>query len=278
MAIGQKTENTLLILDKNTSNIIIQTHNLSIGYQTKKNTTCVAENINLSLPKGSLVCILGKNGIGKSTLLRTLTKVQPKLSGKIILDGKKLENIPNAELAKKMSLVLTERIPESNLTVYELIALGRQPYTNWIGNLTDEDNKHIEVAIQQTNIQDSIHKKHYELSDGQLQKVMITRALAQNTEIITLDEPTAHLDIHNKIEIFNLLKKLAQKLGKTILISTHEIHLALQLADDLWLMNETGIISGKTEELITSGDVGKLFSSNLVTFDLKSKQFIINKH
>jgi len=262
-------------LDKNTSNIIIQTHNLSIGYQSKKNITCVAENINLSLPKGKLVCVLGKNGIGKSTLLRTLTKVQPKLSGDIILNRRKLETITNTELSKVMSLVLTERIPESNLTVYELITLGRQPYTNWIGNLTNEDNKYIELAIEQTKIKDIIHKKHYELSDGQLQKVMIARALAQNTEIITLDEPTAHLDIHNKIEIFNLLKTLTQKLHKTILISTHEIHLALQLAGELWLMNETEIISGKTEDLIANKSVAKLFSSDLVTFNLKLKQFII---
>jgi len=134
------------------------------------------------------------------------------------------------------------------------------------------------LAIEQTKIKDIIHKKHYELSDGQLQKVMIARSLAQNTEIITLDEPTAHLDIHNKIEIFNLLKKLTQKLHKTILISTHEIHLALQLADELWLMNETEIISGKTEDLIANESVAKLFSSDLVTFDLKLKQFIINNH
>ncbi len=265
-------------LDKNLSNIVIQTHNLNIGYQTKKNTTCVAKDVNLSLTKGNLVCVLGKNGIGKSTLLRTLTKVQPKLSGEITLGGKKLETIPNIELAKKMSLVLTERIPESNLTVYELIALGRQPYTNWVGTLTDDDKKHIEIAIQQTNSKGFINKKHYELSDGQLQKVMIARALAQNTEIITLDEPTAHLDIHNKIEIFQLLKKMTQKLGKTILISTHEIHIALQLADQLWLMNEKEIISGKTEDLITDKSVSKLFTSDLVRFDLKSKQFIINHH
>ncbi len=263
-------------MDKNSSNSVLQTHNLSIGYQTKKKTTCVAKDINLSILKGNLACILGKNGVGKSTLLRTLTKVQPKLSGTIILNGRELETISNIDLAKQMSLVLTERIPESNLTVYELIALGRQPYTNWIGNLTDEDKKHIELAIQQTNIENTIHKKHYELSDGQLQKVMIARALAQNTDIITLDEPTAHLDIHNKIEIFQLLKKLAQELHKTILISTHEIHLALQLADELLLMSETDIISGKTNDLIANESVAKLFSSDLVRFDLKSKQFIIN--
>ena len=265
-------------MTKHNLNSSIQTINLSIGYQNKKNTYCIAKDINLSLFKGNLVCLLGENGIGKSTLLRTLTKVQPKLSGEILFERRQLETISNIQLAKKMSLVLTEKIPESNLTVYELIALGRQPYTNWLGNLTTDDKNHIQLAIKQTNILDIIDKKHYELSDGQLQKVMIARALAQNTEIITLDEPTAHLDIHNKIEIFNLLKKLSQELNKTILISTHEIHLALQLANYLWLMNKDSIVSGKTDELIANGSVANLFSSDLVTFDLKSKQFIINHH
>jgi len=265
-------------LSENLSNTIIQASDLSIGYKTGKKAIHVAENIDLSLYKGNLVCILGKNGIGKSTLLRTLTKVQPKLSGKIVLGGQNLETITNTELAKKMSLVLTERIPENNLSVYELIALGRQPYTNWVGSLTDDDYGHIDSAIAQTNIKGIIHKKYHELSDGQLQKVMIARALAQNTEIITLDEPTAHLDIHNKIEIFNLLKELTQELHKTILISTHEIHIALQIADELWLMNENGILSGKTQTLIENRSVAKLFSSDLVTFDLKSKQFIINNY
>jgi len=258
--------------------IMLQAKDLSIGYRNKKNITCISENINLSLHKGNLVCLLGKNGIGKSTLLRTLTRVQPQLSGDILIGEQQLEAIPSADLAKKMSLVLTERIPENNLTVYELIALGRQPYTNWVGTLTEEDHRYIDLAIQQTNIKDIIYKKHFELSDGQLQKVMIARALSQNTEIIILDEPTAHLDVHNKIEIFTLLKTLSKELNKTILISTHEIHLALQLADALWLMNEKGIISGDTENLIANESVSKLFTSDLVKFDLKSRQFIIHSY
>jgi len=265
-------------MEQKASNIILQVNDLSIGYRNKKNITCVSDKINLSLPKGSMVCILGKNGIGKSTLLRTLSKVQPKLSGEIIIGKQKIEAISNAELAKKMSLVLTERIPENNLTVFELIALGRQPYTNWVGSLTDDDHIHIQQAIQKTNIEEIIHKKHFELSDGQLQKVMIARALSQNTEIIALDEPTAHLDIHNKIEILTLLKKLSNELHKTVLISTHEIHLALQLADELWLMKENGITAGKTEDLIADESVAQLFTSDLVKFDLKSKQFIIHSH
>ncbi len=263
---------------KNQDSHIVKTTNLAIGYFNRKENTCIVDNINLSLNKGNFVCILGKNGIGKSTLLRTLTKVQPKLSGEIILNGEPLETISNPKLAKKMSLVLTERIPESNLTVYELIALGRQPYTNWIGKLNDKDHQQINLAIKQVHIEDLLDKRHDELSDGQLQKVMIARALAQDTELIILDEPTAHLDIHNKIEIFTLLKKLCRELQKTILISTHEIHLALQLADELWLMNDVGIISGVTENLIADGSISKLFSSDLIKFDIKSKQFIINNH
>ena len=255
---------------------IIKTNNLAIGYFNRKETTCIVDDINLSLTKGNFVCVLGKNGIGKSTLLRTLTKVQPKLSGEIILDGKNLESISNPELAKKLSLVLTERIPESNLTVYELIALGRQPYTNWIGKLNEDDLQQIDWAIEQLNIKELIAKKHDELSDGQLQKVMIARALVQDTEIIILEEPTVHLDLHNTIEIFSILKKLSKDYNKTILISTHEIHLALQLADQLWLLKDDGITSGQTESLITDGSVSKLFSTDLITFDIKSKQFIIN--
>ena len=256
------------------SSHIIKTSNLTIGYHHKKENICVVDNINIQISKGSFVCILGKNGIGKSTLLRTLSKVQEKLSGEIILDGEPLESISTATLAKKMSLVLTENIPESNLTVYELIALGRQPYTNWIGKLGPKDYKQIDLAIQQTHIEDLIDKKHDELSDGQLQKVMIARALSQDTEIITLDEPTVHLDLHNTIETFTLLKKLSRDFNKTILISTHEIHLALQLADELWLLNEDGIITGKTEELLKNGSVAKLFDSDLMRFDAKLRQFV----
>lgn len=265
-------------MDKSLTDNIVQTSNLSIGYRTKRNTLCIAEEINLSLIKSKMTCVLGKNGIGKSTLLRTLNKIQPKLSGEIRLYGQILDTISNEELSKKVSLVLTENIPESNLTVYELVSLGRQPYTNWLGHLTDDDHSHIELAITQTNCKNIIYKKHYELSDGQLQKVMIARALAQNTDIIVLDEPSVHLDLHNKIEIFNLLKKLTQELKKTILISTHEIHLALQLADSLWLMNENGIISGDTKTLIENESVSKLFSSDLITFDINSRQFIINNY
>jgi len=259
----------------NSKHIILKSTDLSIGYTTKKQQTLIANNINIELKKGKLVCLLGKNGIGKSTLLRTISKVQPKLAGELFIHNETIEQLSAQALSKKMSLVLTERIPESNLTVYELIALGRQPYTNWIGTITNEDKEHIKKAIAQIHIEELVHKKCDELSDGQLQKVMIARALAQNTELIILDEPTAHLDIHHKMEVFNELQTLVNELNKTVIISTHEVQLALQLANELWLMNEKGFTSGSTDELINNGSLEELFSTKFVQFDSKTKQFII---
>ncbi|NLP56980.1 ABC transporter ATP-binding protein [Lutibacter sp. B1] len=256
---------------------IIKTSNLSIGYASKKKKNTIASNLNIELTKGKLVCLLGKNGIGKSTLLRTLTKVQPALSGEIFINDCNLKDLNNLELSKSLSLVLTERLPENNLSVYELVALGRQPYTNWVGTLTEKDLHFIKTAFEQTNTTHLIKTKYYELSDGQLQKILIARALAQNTDIIVLDEPTAHLDLHHTIETFALLKKLASEFNKTIIVSTHEVNLALQLADELWLMTPSNFISGETEKLIVNNDLDTLFDSNLISFNKTLKQFTILK-
>ena len=255
---------------------ILETEDLCIGYFSKKQNIRIANDLNITLQQGELVCILGKNGIGKSTLLRTLTKVQPKISGNIILKNKSLEKYSALDLSKSISLVLTEKIPPSNLTVYELIALGRQPYTNWLGNLTQEDKNQVNFAIEQTNLQDLVNNRCDELSDGQLQRVMICRALAQNTEIIILDEPTAHLDIQHKIETFKLLQYLAHQLNKTVLISTHEIQLALQMGDHLWLMTDQGLIAGKPKSLIEKDQINQLFDAHIIRFDKRTYQFLIN--
>jgi len=255
---------------------IIRTTNLSIGYADKKKVNTIASNLNIELGKGSLVCLLGKNGIGKSTLLRTLTKVQPALNGEVYINNQNLDTLNNLELSKSLSLVLTERLPESNLSVFEIVALGRQPYTNWVGSLTDKDLNFINEALEQTNIKHLSNSKYYELSDGQLQKVLIARTLAQNTDIIILDEPTAHLDIHHTIETFTLLKKLAENFNKTIIVSTHEINLALQLANELWLMTPSNFVAGKTDELIKKDQLNKLFDSDLIQFNKTLKQFTIN--
>lgn len=257
--------------------IVLKTTDLKIGYTSKKSAKTIAQNINIDTYKGEFICLLGQNGIGKSTLLRTLSKVQPKLNGSILMNNQNLEDYSNLELSKNISLVLTEKLPESNLSVLELIALGRQPYTNWIGKLQKKDIEKIEQAIQLTNIEHLKSMKHHQLSDGQLQKVLITRALAQDTSIIILDEPTAHLDVQHTMETFELLKNLAKELNKTIIVSTHQIHLALQTATKLWLMTPQQLKSGTPESLIISGEIQSLFNSDVVQFDAIKRQFSLKK-
>lgn len=258
---------------KDLDKYIIKIQNLEIGYKTKNNLVSIANSINLTIEKGKFVCLIGRNGIGKSTLLRTLTKVQPIINGEIFIEGKSIVSINSLDFSKKMSVVLTEKLPESNLTVYELISLGRQPYTNWIGKLNETDIQQIKTTINLLNINDLVNFKYYELSDGQLQKVLIARALVQDTPIIILDEPTAHLDIQHTMEIFQLLKNLSIKLNKTIIISTHQINLALQTSDEIWLMNEKELISGTSNELIENSAINTLFNTDNIEFDKETHQF-----
>jgi len=264
-------------LSKPDPHIILKTENLTIGYATKKAKTVVASHINIALKKGELVGLIGANGIGKSTLLRTLTHVQNPLEGTIFINAKAISDYASLDLAKVMSLVLTEKISANNVSVYELIALGRQPYTNWIGNLSDHDKTVINKAIAQTDIEDLKHKKCFELSDGQLQKVMIARALAQDTDLIILDEPTSHLDMYHKAYILKLLQKLAKETGKTILFSSHEIDLAIQLCDTLIVMNNDKVISDQPCKLIQNGVFETLFPKDLIVFDKETGSFRVKK-
>ncbi len=256
--------------------IILKIENLTIGYASKKETVEIAKNINFSIYKGELIGIVGANGVGKSTLLRTLSKIQSQLSGNIYLNNKNLSEYKSLELASELSLVLTEQIPSKNLTVREIIALGRQPYTNWIGFLTEVDHKKINDAIELINIVNLKNKKCFELSDGQLQKVMIARALAQDTSLIILDEPTTHLDIYHKAYILKLLKKIAHKTNKTIIYSTHEIDLAIQLCDKMLVMNNNEVEFGNPCELIEKKVFNNLFPKDLVNFNPESGTFKIN--
>jgi iron complex transport system ATP-binding protein len=265
------------IIKKIKQNIILRTENLSIGYQKKKNDKIIASDINLEIEKGKLVTILGKNGIGKSTLLRTIAKVQNPISGDIFIATKKLKELSEKELSTQLSLVLTERLPESQMTVYELIALGRQPYTNWIDKLSEKDIEKIEIAIQQTEITHLKKNRFYELSDGQLQRVLIARALAQDTEIIILDEPTAHLDLHHTIKIFSLLKKLVTETQKTVIISSHEVNMCIQLADEIILLTENKFYSGTPEKLIKENAFDTLFPQELIHFNKDLQQFVVRK-
>lgn len=260
-----------------TKDIILQTSNLSIGYTSKKAQTVIASAINLELSSGELVGLIGANGIGKSTFLRTITNVQPKLDGQININHKALENYSNLELAKELSLVLTESVASKNLSVFELVALGRQPYTNWVGNLSPRDIDMVTKALEQTNIGNLKAKKCFELSDGQLQKVMIARALAQDTALIVLDEPTTHLDMYHKAYILKLLQTLAKTTQKTVLFSSHEIDLAIQLCDRLIVMTPNEVITDTPCNLIEKGVFETLFPKDLIQFDTSSGSFKVKK-
>ena len=254
---------------------ILNISNLSIGFVHKKQKDIVASNIYVAIDEPKFIALIGENGIGKSTLLRTISKVQPCLSGKIHLFDKDLKKLSNLEVSKKISLVLTERIPPSNLTVFELIALGRQVYTNWIGTLQEDDFIKINEAITFVKIEALKEKKMDELSDGQYQKVMIARAIAQDTPIIILDEPTAHLDLTNKAFIFKLLKNLVMKFKKTVIISSHELQLALQVVDDFWLLTNSNFTSMNKQDLIESNLFKKVFNSDIVQFNKEHHTFKI---
>jgi iron complex transport system ATP-binding protein len=255
--------------------IILQATNISIGYSNKKETTVVASEVNLSLEKGKLTALIGANGIGKSTLLRTIIGIQSPLSGKVFLEEKDIHSLDNLTLAQHLSVVLTDKLPPSNLTVFELIALGRQPYTNWIGKLTEEDIAKVNEALELTQISHLAHKRHHEISDGQLQITLIARALAQDTPLIILDEPTTHLDLLHKVTLLKLLKKLTLETGKCILFSTHDIDMAIQLSDEMIIMTPESVVQDQPCNLIMKGSFNTLFQDEHILFDAEKGKFVI---
>lgn len=255
--------------------IILQAKDISIGYSNKKETTVVASQVNLALEKGKLTALIGANGIGKSTLLRTIIGIQAPLSGQVFLENKDIHSVDNLTLAQHLSVVLTDKLPPSNLTVFELIALGRQPYTNWIGKLTATDIAKVNEALELTQISHLANEKHDEISDGQLQIVFIARALAQNTPLIILDEPTTHLDLLHKVTLLKLLKKLTQETGKSILFSTHDIDMAIQLSDEMIIMTPESVVQDQPCNLIMKGNFNTLFQDEHILFDAEKGKFVI---
>ena len=255
--------------------IILQASHISIGYSHKKEEIVVASDISISLKKGKLIALIGANGIGKSTLLKTITGIQKPLLGAVFLNEKKITDYEPMNLAQNLSIVLTEKLPPSNLTVFELIALGRQPYTNWMGTLSDIDIVKVNEAMVLTQISNLATKKHYEISDGQLQKVLIARALAQDTPLIILDEPTTHLDLLHKVALFKLLKKLTHETGKCILFSTHDIDMAIQLSDEMIIMTPETVLQDEPCNFISKGSFNTLFKDEHIVFDADKGKFMI---
>ena len=220
------------------SNVSISTNSLTIGYRIASGTEYpVQTDLNFSLHTGEMVCMLGPNGCGKSTLLRTLAGLQPALSGEY-----KIQNSDRQE--KSVALVLTERLSMDNTTVHDVVAMGRYPYTSFLGGLSEQDEEIIAASLQAVGFDlvalNSSHSPFNAHSDGEKQRILIAKALAQQTPIILLDEPTAHLDLPHRILILRLLRQLAHEQGKTVLISTHELDLALALSDRILLMSPAG--------------------------------------
>lgn len=257
------------------SRTVLSAKNLSIGYHSKRNNNTIAENINLNLKQGRLIALIGANGIGKSTLLRTITGIQKPLTGEILLNNKVIADYSPSALAQNLSIVLTESLPPSSLTVFELVALGRQPYTNWLGTLSAEDIEQVNNSLELTQITNLSNRKHYEISDGQLQKVLIARALAQDTPLIVLDEPTTHLDLLHKAGLLRLLKKLSEDTNKSILYSTHDLDLALQLSDEIIIMTENKLLQDTPLNLIKNNELDKLFNDESIRFDAEKGRFIV---
>lgn len=245
----------------------IKLSRLSTGYSGKHGVIRVAADIDASVYGGELTCLLGANGAGKSTLLRTLSASQPPLSGEVWIGEKRLAEYSDKELAKVVGIVLTERCEVENLTVEELVGMGRTPYTGFWGTLRKEDKQIVSEAMRQVGITKLSGRMVQTLSDGERQKVMIAKALAQQTPIILLDEPTAFLDFSSKVEVMRLLRSLAHDLGKTVFLSTHDLELALQIADKLWLMNAQGIVTGTPEDLSLSGTLERFFCHEGIAFD-----------
>ena len=250
---------------------VFKVEDLSIGYKDKT----LFSNLNFEIKTGILTSLLGSNGIGKSTLLKTISGLLDEKSGTVFIDDKNIDAFSIAEFAKMVSVVLTHENVNKDLTVYELVKLGRQPYTNWLDKLTEADENLINATLQDCEIISLKDRKLSQLSDGQLQRTFIARAVVQDTPFIFLDEPSTHLDLYHKVKLFKLLKKLCIDKKKCILFSTHDLDLALQLSDDIMLLKDNRFYHNTTNNLINQGVFDRFFDTDDIVFDKERKQFLI---
>lgn len=254
---------------------ILTTQNLGVGYRQGKQEKCVLSGLNLTLRQGEMVCLLGANGVGKSTLLRTLSGVQDALTGSVVLNEKNIKKYTKRQLSQLISIVYTDRTLAGALTVSELVSLGRHPYSGFFGRLDEDDRCIVAEALADMGILDKADRHVATLSDGERQKAMIARALAQQTQIIILDEPTSFLDVASRIETMKCLHRLAIEKNKAILLSSHDVSQSLTLANRLWLMRSDGtMVQGATEDLVLAGELDRLFDDRQVKFDAMAGDFV----
>lgn len=247
---------------------------LHIGYAEDAGRHIVAEALNASLSSGALACLVGANGVGKSTLMRTLSGFQTALRGEVRIDGRSLDEYTSRELSERVGVVLTERESTPDLTVEEVVAIGRIPYTNFWGKLRTADRRAVDEAIAQVGIDALRHKKIGRVSDGERQKVMIAKALAQQTGIILLDEPTAFLDYGSKVSVMRLLRRLAHEQGKVILLSTHDLEIAFQTADEVWILRHDGLQTGTLDALERRGAVSDFLAASGLRYDQEHRRIV----
>jgi iron complex transport system ATP-binding protein len=257
---------------------ILQTTDLSIGYRRRGAPPfVVAERISVKLDAGECVCLVGPNGVGKSTLLKTLAGMLTPLRGGVLAGSDPVYGLPPRELARRLSVVLTDRVQAGALSAYALVALGRYPYTGWTGRLTAHDEERVRGAMSAVGADDLASRSVLELSDGERQKVMIARALAQDPDLMILDEPTAFLDLPRRVEVLRLLRNLAHRKSRAILLSTHDLDLALRTADTIWVLARGGRLScGVPEDLVLGGIFETAFQSEGVAFDRDTGSFQVN--
>lgn len=256
---------------------LLSAKDLSIGYHNKGSSPkVISEDLELELRAGEMVCLIGPNGAGKSTLLRTLIGIQQPLSGSIYLAGKDLKNLTPTEKAKKLSVVLTSPVNISHFRALHVVALGRYPYTGWSGTLSEDDKKIISLSINAVGATGLASRFMGEISDGEKQKIMIARGLAQDPAVLVLDEPTAYLDLPHKIEIIRILRSLSRHPGRSVLLSIHDLDIAMRTADRIWLIDKSGKLSfGAPEDLVLRGVLGSAFEMGGVHFDSENGTFII---
>ena len=258
---------------------LLTARNLSVGYPLSGGRTrVVLSDVDVELNRGEVVCLVGANGMGKSTLLRTLAAMQRPLSGEVEVAGTDITHLSPKERARLVSVVLTERFDPGYINVYTLVSLGRNPYTNWAGSLAQEDRLQVDRALAQVGIEELANRSLPQLSDGERQKAMIARALAQETPLIILDEPTAFLDVTARADIMQVLLDLSRQTGKTVILSTHDLEFALRSADRMMLIMPNGTLrTGAPEDLVLQGSFSEAFRSQNVEFDLNRAVFVLKR-